>query len=278
MAKRIVFSAVAVMFLVTVPALADCGKCGADKPTCDAQVKSGDCCPQAKAVADKSKTCSADSKSCCPSDKSACAGEAKCAGDMARIKGLGLPEMTYLVKDQRMSCPKSAEALAQSESATIKYVVGDKVYEDKGAAVAAHADALDAFLGEMLTVKYAVGDDCVGCPNAAKAMAKAKGAEVGYRVASFTFADRETAEKAVKLARAAADKVEMKVMVGDQAYHCATEAGEVAKKQGKGIDYCVGETKTACKSTAKLELAKARIEAALAACEQCGGKQIAAGA
>lgn len=278
MAKRILCSAVAMMYLVAVPTLADCGKCGNDKPACNVQAKSGDCCAQGKTVAAKSKTCSADGKSCCPSNKSACSGEAKYADEMARMKGLALPQMTYQVKDQRLSCPKSAAALAQSESATIKYVVADKVYEDKGAALAAHAEVLDKFLGEMLTVKFAVGDACVGCPNAAQAMAKAKGTEVGYRVASFNFADRETAAKAAKMARAAADKVEMTAMVGDQAYHCPVEAGEVAKKHGKGVDYCVGKTKTACKATARLALAKARIEAALAACEQCGGKQIVAGA
>lgn len=260
--------AAALMILAAAPTLAQSEKnTETDKPECCAAHKVEKCCAQDKAVE--------NTKACCKHGMAAGCGDTNCAGDLVRFKGLALPRILYQVNDERLSCPKSAVKMAKAENADLKYVVADKVFTNKPEAFKAHAELLDEFLGDMLTVKYAVGENCVACPDAAEAIAKKEGKKVRYRLASFDFEDRASAEKATKLASEASEQVELKMVVGDETFDCPMHAAEAAKKQGKEVDYCIGKLKTASEADAMIELAVERIKAALTAFEKCGGKQIA---
>jgi hypothetical protein len=50
--------------------------------------------------------------------------------------------------------------------------------------------------------------------------------------------------------------------VDGKPYTCDKAAGEACQKSGQKAEYAVGECKTPCKMSARIELAKARIEAA----------------
>lgn len=235
----------------------------------------------------------ADSGNTCQHDKSTCAKTSNQAGKEAckdkSLAATGMPAMHYKVGDQTTCCPKAAAELAAAHDATIRYVVNDTEYADKAEALQAYAKALDEHLGTMTSVRYAVGDKCVACPMAAGALAKNSGETVKYRVAAFTFADKAAAEQAATAARSAADKVSMTMVVDGKETKCDaaakkscdTAAGDTA--QGKTCEYKVGGTTTPCATTAKVELAKARIEAAQKALEEIAakdnsGKEVAIGA
>lgn len=212
----------------------------------------------------KAKTVASDGK-CCTGEKSATLAKA----------GANTPKMTFKVGDKSTCCPDEAQKLASGDAKLVKYVVADKEFSDKSEALTAYGKLLDEHLSQITTVKYAVGKECMACPVSAGELAKKEGKKVEYRLASFNFGDKEAAEKAAKSAKEAAEKVTMKVMVGDQSYHCATMAEAAAKSCGRTVEYVVGETRTPCNTTAQVELAKARIEAALTAIATVDGATLA---
>ncbi len=212
-----------------------------------------------KATCQKSDTKLASSKSC---SKSACGDKAGCCPKSCA------PKMTHLVAGERICCPKNAEILAKANDSTIQFAVGNETFENKGEAMQALATALERYLGEMTTVRYAVGDDCVGCPTAAKQLASKNKGHVKYRVASFDFECDKKAAKIAKTAREAADKVHMKMVVGDKEYSCKKATAAACQKSGKKCTYKVGEKSTCCETTAKVQLAQARIDAAVSAIQK----------
>jgi hypothetical protein len=236
------------------------------------------CVGKAKTDESAAKTGSASS---CHKDKSACtkgddlAAGAECRGKL--LAAAGAPLMTYKVGDKSTACPKQAAEWATGQDVQVRYVVNDTEYTDKPEALKAYEAALEQHLGNMTSVRYAVGKQCVGCPNAAATLAKESGESVKYRVAAFTFADREQAEKAAEAARAASAKVTLTCIVDGKEYACDQEAKRACQaKDGetaaKTCEYKVGGTKTPCQVTAKVELATARIVAAYKAVEDLGGK------
>ena len=255
------FTAVA----VTVLALAALAA-AQEKPACCQKKKAS--CDKAKAAqcqdkADKCKLqakkdcCAKKDKQCCDKKKAKC-GDVSCTGEQVGYKGVKFPRLAYMVGDQRTDCPKTAAKLAKEKNLPIKYVVGDKVFDEKPAALAAQTEVLEDLLGSILSIKYVVGDECVACPHAAEQMAKQSGAKVKYRLGSFVFDDQQAAEQAAAKAREAADAVEMKV-----------DNGEVTR-------YKVGKLVTTSKVAATYQLAIERLKAALDALERAGGKQVAA--
>jgi hypothetical protein len=256
------------------------------------------CCSGAKKAADGGTTCQKDKSTCAKS------------GDMASKEGCkdkslaasGMPVMHYKVGEKTTCCPKAAAEMAKADDATIKYVVSETEYADKSEALQAYAKVLDEYLGTITTVRYAVGEKCVNCPLAAMALAKDSGETVKYRVAGFTFADKAAADKAADAARTAADKVELTMLVDGKETKCDAAAKKTCDKSAhdatakktcdksaddataaKTCEYRVGDTKTCCAATAKVELAKARIETAQKALEEIaakdnGGKEVASGA
>jgi hypothetical protein len=222
--------------------------------TCPAAGKAG---AVATASQDKSKAEGDCAKSC--GDKAGC-----CAKSYAAM----LPAMKYRVGDATVECPDKAKELAKGDAKAIKFVVADKSFDDVVAAEKALTSAYETFTTEATTVKYAVGDKCVGCPMSAGELAKKENKKMAYRLASYDFASEDAAKKAVASAKEAAGKVEMKTMVGDKCVGCPVEAKELASKEHKKVEYVVGESKTCCDVEAKMNLAKARALATLAALEK----------
>lgn len=228
---------------------------------------------QCQAAAQASAKEGSQSKSC----SAACSGDKaeKCcmSGDALAKAGLKMPEMMYQVGDKKVCCPKEAGALANGDLKSVKYVVADKTYVTEAEATDAYGKALESFVADVTTVKFAVGDQCMACPMSAKDLAAKEGKKVQYRLASYNFDDAEVANKVAASAKDAASKVEMKMMVGDKCVSCPNEAAELAKKEGKSVQYVIGETKLECDKAAKIALTKARAQAAVATIAKAAEKK-----
>ncbi|RMF72150.1 MAG: hypothetical protein D6744_17130 [Planctomycetota bacterium] len=232
-------------------------------------------CSGGKASAKQSK-CNKGANATAVASKGACAGKssdgsncaAKCGDkaktcDVAKAKSRNIPIIKYRIGDKLTCCPEEAAKLAGDKKDALQYVVGDKIFSNEGEAKEAYAKLLERQLQDITTIKYAVGDECVTCPMTAESMAKKAGKSVHYRVASFDFETREAALKAAEIAKKAAEQVSLKTVVGDKEYRCATAAAETAKAEGKKVEYCVGDKKTCCQVTASVDLALAKLSAAL---------------
>ena len=221
------------------------------------------CCKSVKGT----KTAQANgAKSCC---QSAAMKKATCSknGTNCANACCAMPTMTYRVGQESLSCPKSAETMAKDNDQPLTYLVGQKEFSDKGKANDAYAVALEEYLTKVAKVCYRVGDKCVQCPMEAKSLAQKDSGQVKYCVGSYVFDDQAKAEQAAKMASEAAGQVKMAMNVDGQSYSCPKEAQQASEKTGKTCQYKVGECKTECKSTAQVELSKARIEAARKAIE-----------
>ncbi len=203
----------------------------------------------------------------CAGDKTSCGGKIPCSptGECcpANAAFAAMPAIKYRVGTETTDCPKTAGELAKGDKGAIKFVVADKEYADEVEAKKAYATALDEYLKDITTMKYAVGKECVACPMTAESMAKKDGQPVKYRLATFEFADKAKAEKAAVAAKEAADKVAMKWAVGDKSFCCDKMAAEAAQKDGKKVEYCVGDKKLQCPVEASVELELAKIDAAV---------------
>lgn len=211
------------------------------------------------------RKCCAATKTGCDETAGACAVKA-----LSARAGAALPEMQYRVGEKTTCCPMEAEKLANGDKAAIRFVVADKTFENEADARKAYAEALEGFLNSVMTVKFAVGEECVSCPMTAKALAQKQGKPVRYRVAAFDFPDEQSAGKAIEAARQAAEKVHLTMKVGDKTFQCPVSADDAAKAEGKPVEYCVGSKASPCKATACVELALARIDAALAELAKAG--------
>lgn len=213
------------------------------------------CCKSSasKATAQSSSKCST-AKACLGTSggSAACDGQMACSG----------PKMWYKVAGERLCCPNNAEILAKAHNTQVRYVVGGSEYECKDSAMAAYKEALESALSQATRVQYAVGDDCVSCPMAAKRMAESCNREVKFRVASWTFEQREEADVAATKARHAADAVSMVALVDGKEYGCPASASMAAKNCGSKCVYRVGKSETPCEKTAEIMLAEARLNAA----------------
>lgn len=229
------------------------------------------------AFAQEKKECSAtaDAKACCQAKSAegstklaSCQSACSKANDAAHAT---IPALTYKVGDKEVPCCQTAADLAKETKGKVQFVVAGKTYEKECDAMAAYAEVLDQHLNKITSVQFAVGDECVACPITAEEMAKKAKTKVQYQLASFKFAEKTAAEKAAGAAKEAASKVAMKLYVGDECYQCPVSAKDASTKSGKTVEYAVGESRTACELTAKVELAKAKLEAAIKTLSQAAG-------
>lgn len=283
MKKVLATTAVLAVIGLAMPAMAQCCSSKQKNKAVNAEkVAKKDCstsCTKTKASKGCDPAlCDAAGKSAKLAKASSCDKKASCA-DRAGNCFYGVahcgPRMDYLVAGERIHCPKNATLLAKAHDAEIRYAVGDDVYADKNEALDSLATRLEQRLEQMTQVRFVVGDDCVRCPMQAKDLANKADCTVKYRVASYTFDNKEDAEKAAQHARKAADKIQWKMVVGGKEMHCAKSA-EKAASSGKTCSYKVGEHTTPCKNTARVELAQARIEAAREAAAELNGSPQAA--
>jgi hypothetical protein len=234
----------------------------------------------AQGCASKSKSketvAKADASACCHKDRAGCtkkAGDSDCNSKV--LLACGAPTMKYKVGEKLTNCPIQANEWRGECDASVCYVVSGAEYADKAEAMKAYETALEHYLASMTSVRYVVGDMCVACPSAAAELAKENGGTVQYRVASFTLADKERAQKAADAARSASEKVTMTYVVDGKEYTCSKGDGEAKQAQQSSdtvqkCEYKVGDKKTCCEVTAKVELATARIIAAYRALEELG--------
>ncbi len=265
------------------------------------------CCSKKKAAASDAATVvqqDATAAQCRPKDEASCRGKT--------LVATGMPLLTYKVGETSTNCPKEADKLAADGETAVRYVFGTSEFAEKSEALKAYAGALDEYLGTLTTVRYAVGETIVGCPQAAAALAREARDTVKFRVASYTFADEPAAQQAAEAARSAADKVVLKKLVNGEevaaecsaaaakdgkaccaakaagqktagASECATKkteksscgasklaargdgcashkvAAEASGERAAKCEFVVGDLKTCCESTARVELAQARI-------------------
>jgi len=257
MMQRFALATLAAVILSAAPVLAQCQK------TCE-KAKTSQSTGEGQACCQGKTTCPAMQAAGTDKAKTAmCSSDVTCDGDVVRVKGVELPRIGFKVGDQLACCMKAAKQMVAGDAAKIKFVVAEKTYENLGEAKAARLKVLEQYYEDVLTVKYGVGDKCVGCPMAAAGMAKECGQPVHYRLAAFDFAEKARAEEVATAARAAGDKVAMSWAVGEKGFDCPMRAAEAAKTAGKKVEYCVGEQKTTCDVTAKTRLIESRITAAL---------------
>lgn len=261
MKQRFAFVALFVAVVSAAPVLAQC-----QKP-----------CEHAKSCASKAQSkASCQSKTpCLQGDGEAhhqhaqdaktamCASDVTCDGDRVRFESVDLPRIGFKVGDTLACCMKSATQMAEGDSTKIKFAVAGKTYDKLGDAKVARLAVLEKYYDDLLTVKYAVGDQCAGCPMAAKTLAKKHGKPVRYRLGTFDFENQIEAEQAAKAARDAGDKITMSWVVADKTFDCPKHAAQAANSNGQKLEYCVGDQKTPCETTGKTRLIEARITEAL---------------
>lgn len=239
--------------------------------TCQSKATAGATCDKSKATAmatcDKSK-----------GDAHACSGNcgADCCQSPANVARRSIPQMEFVVGKEVTNCPNHASELAKGDSAKIGYRVAEKNYADKMEAGRAYATQLNSYLEDITTVKYAVGEECVSCPMTARSMAQKAKTDVHYRLAAFDFADEKAATAAAEAARKAAEGVKMSMKVGNETTCCAETAKSLAKKNHAKVQYVIGETTTECDVNASVELATAKINAAIDALASATAQKVAA--
>lgn len=223
------------------------GESGCTKDGAAVKTAGGACCAS-KATAGGCTEKSKDGVAkCC--DKSKDATAALCHD----MKATGMPAMKFKVGEEIIGCTGEATAKAEKEDLPIRYVVADKVYDSRPEAMQAYQAELDKFLAAATTVRYAVGDECVACPEKAKALAAEKHETMKFRVAAFTFADQTKAETAAQAAAQAADGVKLQKVVDGKLVACESKSktcsGEKTAAAGCAKT-CSGE-KTAAVAGAK---------------------------
>ena len=194
----------------------------------------------------------------------------RCWGEA--LAATGMPLVKVKVGDKSTKCPVLAKDLvAKDSSVKPVFFIGDKEYSDCGKVAADYETALQAYLDRMTQVRYAVGSECVACPNHAKMMADSKGKKMQFRVASYDFDNREKANRAVEVAREAAERVTMRMVVDGKQYDCSKACFQKAAAGCCSSKAVSASAKKSCGASGKTVAASEK--------KSCGvsGKTVAAG-
>lgn len=206
-----------------------------DKANCPA-------CPTAK------KACGA-----CPSTSTVALNDDDKACPVSLAMGK-LPKFTYKIGDKETCCGESAAALAKEHDKPVHFVVAGKSYEDKAAAYTAYVEVTEKFVNDFAT------------PHTCE---KSGTTTIAGQACNCPVKAGETS----KLVKAAMGKVKMTYVVGKESCDCPTHAGEIAKKSGESIHYVIGDAKTTCNMTARVNLAHAKYKAAVQALQPVAKKE-----
>ncbi len=206
---------------------------------------------------DKSKSTDAASSGCaasgcadsgCGSGKGcpatlAAHGDKKCPVSLALAL---LPKISYAVGEEKTCCPKAAGDLAKKSGAEIHFVVAKKSFAKESDAKLALVKATEKYVSDF---------------------AKPKTCSVSgtTTIAGKKLGCEKAAAHTAKIVQTAINDVKFTYLVGDKKCHCPVEAKAVAKKTGKNTLYVVGEEKTGCSVTARLNLARAKYKSAIQA-------------
>ena len=157
-----------------------------------------------------------------------------------------LPKMTYMVGTESACCAESAKELAEKSKEPVKFVVGDKKFDDKEKAYVLLVEQTEAHVDAFIK------------PSKCEASGT-------HTVAGKSATCPVEAGKNASLVKKAVEKVSMTYVVGKESCSCAKMAGELAKKSGEKMTYKVGEEATCCSMEARLKLAHAKYKAAVQA-------------
>ena len=157
-----------------------------------------------------------------------------------------LPKLVYKIGDETTDSPVLAGRLARQKEATIKFAVTDKVFDVEADAYAALVETTEKFVED-----FAKPRKCEVSGNT-----KVAGKEVCCDVAAGELA---------ALVKKAMDDVKVTYLVGKESVCCPDAAKALAAKTGEKIVQCVGDQKSGCGSSNRLNLARAKYKAAIAA-------------
>ncbi len=153
-----------------------------------------------------------------------------------------LPQITYAVGKKTTRCAKTASKLAEEQSAAIVYLVGKEKFADAGEAKMALVVATEEFV------------DGFAKPHVCNVSGTTT-------IAGQKTECSKTAAKLTGLMANAMKSVRLTYAVGDKACECPHAAASLAKTSGKPKLFVVGNEKTECEVTARLNLARAKYRA-----------------
>lgn len=194
-----------------------------------------------KSMAKKSMTDASAEPSCCSKGEESCSGGCPISKAMA-----GLPKMSFEVAGESTCCSASAASMAEAKSAPVQYVVGEDKFETKQAAYTSLIEKTEAMVNEYVTP----------CKCEVSGTTTIAGTKCSCPVQAG-----ETAE----LVKTAVEGVQMSYAVGEEVCACPTKAAEMAKEGGVEKMFVIDGEKTSCEMTARLNLARAKYKAAVAA-------------
>jgi hypothetical protein len=171
------------------------------------------------------------------------ASEGTCPMAVAMEK---LPKMTYAVASEKVCCAELAGKLAAEHNAPVHYVVADKEYPCKQAAMAALVDQTESFVAAFTSAKRCDASGTVF-------------------VAGTSTSCQAQAEQRATAVKTAVEKVKMCYSVDGEQATCSNDAEIKAKEKDVPVEYHVGDQKTTCHMTARLNLARAKYQAAVSA-------------
>ena len=173
--------------------------------------------------------------------------ETQCKGECPIAAAMGeLPKMTYKVGEESVCCSKAAASLAEKSGDPINYVVGEKSFTEKKAAMTSLVETTEAFVTEFVTP----------CKCDVSGVTKIAGKSCNCPI---------DAGKKAELVSTAVSGISMSYVVGEETCNCPNKAAALAKTSGDEQFYVVGEEKTCCEMTARLNLARAKYKAAVEA-------------
>ena len=219
-------------------AYAGCGNCGPKEASAEK------CCGKCDgAKVTSAGTCNAETCSSSTCSASGCNASKGCpiAAAMAR-----LPKITYAVGEKKTGCPEEAAKLAKDSGGHIHLCVGDREFDSKSEAQAALLTATEKFVSNFAKPHT--------CPARGKTT-----------LAGQAQSCEKSASHTAKLMQEAMAKVKFSYAVGDEECNCPVQATKLAKDSGKEKLFVVGDQKTCCEKTARLNLARAKYKAAVEA-------------
>ena len=154
--------------------------------------------------------------------------------------------MAFMVGEQKACCAESAAALAAEKKLPIKYVVATKSFDTEEAAFVSLVETTEKFINDFATP--------VKCEQSGLTSIAGKACDCPIMAG-----ERE------KLVKASMDKVHMTFKVGKESCDCPVTAKSKAEATGEKVVYVVNGEETQCEYSARLNLARAKYNAAVAA-------------
>lgn len=230
---------------------------------------------------------------CCAAgkkDASLTKAKSGCSASASTCSSDAFPTMAVMVGEKSYDCPMEATKAAESAHTKPTFVVAGEKFDSHEKAMEAWACASEKYAKRFTMIACEMDGKWVycgeaGCSKSCSEMTKAaaescsKGAKgetiaageaakkcTKFRVAGHTYTKHEDAAAAAKRAMEAVKAVKIAYKVEGKAVDCESKVCPMAKKDGK-VEYVVGTESTRCEYMAKINLAKAQVEAARKAVE-----------